>query len=92
MSQTLFGRQRLIEASPSQGRGDPVRRAVAILLLVYLSPVLLAVFLVGVLGLGLCAVARWAGRLGLGVGAPRHNATPRPHLAMISHEIPSARR
>lgn len=81
------------EVGAGPDRGDPVARAVRVALLVYLSPVLLVVFLVGGLGLALCAIvdAVTGGghrdRRGPAVGRPKA-----AHLAVAAGEVRSARR
>lgn len=81
-----------LSCSPQENtRSDPVRRAVALFLLIYLSPVLLAVFLVGLCGMGLCAVARLVSRLRLGTTRGATGETPRPHLALAGQEVRSTR-
>jgi hypothetical protein len=79
MSQTLCQDQ----AMPTT---DPVRRAVTVGLLIYLSPVLLVIFLMGACGVALCAVARLVRHgttRGGRQGAPGH------HLALIGRGIRS---
>jgi hypothetical protein len=76
MSQTERGLQQPAESGPS----DPVRRAVAILLMLYLSPVLLLVFVLGGVGVGLCTTVRWISRL---AGRTQSVARMRPRVAHL---------
>lgn len=88
MSQTERGLQQPANSSPS----DPVRRTVAILLLLYLSPVLLVVFVVGGLGVGLCAAVRWTGRLAGRTHAAASLGPRVAHLIVAGQDGPASGR
>lgn len=84
-----------VEVGDAGGSAWP-RRLVWAALLVWLSPAIVAVLLVGGVGVVIGAAARLAGRVALGSGgqgANRAGMTPRaPHLGTVAAYVRASRR